>query len=317
MMAAPDRDPSPPGTGPRDRIRGPSDPAELAVDDARPDDEDLPLDAHLHTLLSPDSNAEIDAHAAGAMARGIAEIAITDHVDFDPGAPAYAFADFPTRERYVREAAERWAGRGVAIRFGVELTYRRRHEEAIREHLARYAYDYAIGSVHIAAEDPWTPGRVAAWVEGKPIGEIVRPYFDEILGAIESELFDTIGHLDYVKKYLAPHVPTTRLAEAPELYEPLLRALVDTGTSLEVNTSGLRQAPRETYPAPWAVARYRELGGRRVTVGSDAHVSHSFAFGLGRGYGIAGAAGFDVVTFRSGGTRSRGGVPVTIANPRG
>ena len=51
------------------------------------------------------------------------------------------------------------------------------------------------------------------------------------------------------------------LAAAPELYEPVLRALVESGTALEVNASGLRQLPRETYPRPEIVARYRELGG--------------------------------------------------------
>ena len=50
----------------------------------------LPLDAHLHTDLSPDSDVPIDAYAAAALERGIDEIAITDHVDFEPGTPAYA-----------------------------------------------------------------------------------------------------------------------------------------------------------------------------------------------------------------------------------
>jgi len=282
----------------------------------RPDDTDLPLDAHLHTILSPDADAAIDAHAAAAVERGIEEIAITDHLDFEPGTPAYAFADYPTRERYVREAAQRWADRGVTIRFGIEITYQRRHEEAIREHLAHCSYDYAIGSVHLMAGDPWAAGRAAAWVEGRTLAEVVAPYFDEVLGAIESELFDTIGHLDYVKKYLFPHVTPAQLGAAPELYEPLLNALVETGTSLEVNTSGLRQAAQETYPAAWAVGRYRELGGRQVTVGSDAHLARSFAFGLGRGYALAGEAGFGEVSFPRGGTRSRGGEPIAIANPR-
>ena len=47
-----------------------------------------------------------------AVERGIAEIAITDHVDFDPRAPAYGYATFEDRERVVREAAERWAPPG-------------------------------------------------------------------------------------------------------------------------------------------------------------------------------------------------------------
>ena len=69
---------------------------------------DLPLDAHVHTDLSPDSAVPIDAYAASALAFGIAEIAITDHVDFEPGAPAVGYSTFEDRERIVRDAAERW-----------------------------------------------------------------------------------------------------------------------------------------------------------------------------------------------------------------
>ncbi|MEO7663996.1 MAG: PHP domain-containing protein, partial [Candidatus Limnocylindrales bacterium] len=84
---------------------------------------DLPLDAHVHTDGSPDSNVPIDVYAALAVQQGIAELAITDHVDFDARDPAYDFASFADRERTVRGAAERWAPRGVRIWFGAELTF--------------------------------------------------------------------------------------------------------------------------------------------------------------------------------------------------
>ena len=53
---------------------------------------DLPLDSHVHTDQSPDSDVPIDVYAAIAVERGIAELAITDHVDFDPRDPAFAYA---------------------------------------------------------------------------------------------------------------------------------------------------------------------------------------------------------------------------------
>ncbi len=264
---------------------------------------DLPLDAHLHTDLSPDSNVPIDVFAEAAAERGIAELAITDHVDFDPSAPAYAFTTFAERERSVRLAAERWADRGVAIRFGVEITWDRRWADDIRDHLARHAYDFVIGSVHVYADSPYAATEVARWVAGRSLPEIVAPYFEEVESAARSGLFDALGHLDFVKRYLAPHVTAADLATAPELYEPILRALVDTGMALEINTSGLRQAANETYPSPAIVARYREMGGQAVTVGSDAHRADAFAWGLGDGYDAAAAAGFDAMAFRRGDAR--------------
>jgi histidinol-phosphatase (PHP family) len=270
---------------------------------------DLPLDAHLHTDLSPDSNVPIDVYAAAALERGIAELAITDHVDFEPGAPAFAYSTFADRERLVREAADRWGPRGVAIRFGVELTYDRGWEAEIRDHLAHHPYDFTIGSVHDRVDSPYHPSRVRNWIAGRSLAEIVAPYFVEVEAAARSGLFDALGHLDVVKRYLHPYVSKEDLAAAPELYEPILRALVEGGTALEINTSGLRHPVGETYPSPAVVARFAELGGNAITIGSDAHRSDQFGWALADGYRDAAACGFDALTFR------RGGRPVAIAIP--
>jgi histidinol-phosphatase (PHP family) len=270
---------------------------------------DLPLDSHLHTVRSPDASAMLEAYCVLAVERGIAELAITDHVDFDPTMPAYGYASFADRERDVRDAAERWASQGLAIRFGVEVTYERRYEEDIRGWLQRHPHDYVIGSVHISEVSPYKASNVAEFVAGRSLPDIVAPYFDEVIGAARSGLFDTIGHLDFVKRYLVPHVMPARLAAAPELYEPVLAALVESGTALEVNASGLRQLPRETYPSAAIVARYRAIGGRHVTIGSDAHRTEWFAYGLARAYGLVSGAGFEALTFRRGGNRVDVAVP--------
>ena len=267
------------------------------------DSRDLPLDTHLHTVHSPDANAMLDAYCALALERGIPELAVTDHVDFDPTMPAYGFVSFEDRERAVRGAAERWADRGLAIRFGVEVTYERAYEDDIRGWLQRHPHDFVIGSVHISAVSPYKASNVAGFVAGRPLPEVVAPYFDEVIGAARSGLFDTIGHMDFVKRYLVPHVMPADLGAAPELYEPALHAMIESGTALEVNASGLRQLPRETYPSAAIVARYRELGGRHVTIGSDAHRTEWFAYGLAEAYRHATRAGFDALTFRRGAER--------------
>jgi histidinol-phosphatase (PHP family) len=267
---------------------------------------DLPLDAHLHSNLSPDSDVAIDVFAEQAVVLGIPEIAITDHVDFEPGTPAFRYTTFAERERVVRAAAERWSDRGIAIRFGVEVTWDAAWEADIRDHLRRHAYDFTIGSVHVYRDSPYAPANVAGWVAGRSLPEIVAPYFGAAEAAARSGLFDALGHIDMVKRYLVPHVTAADFAGAPELYERILVALVESGTALEVNTSGLRQPANETYPAPAIVARYRELGGRAVTVGSDAHRPDTFAWALSDGYEAVEAAGFEALTFR------RGGSPVEV-----
>jgi histidinol-phosphatase (PHP family) len=263
---------------------------------------DLPLDAHVHTDLSPDSDVPIDDYARQAVERNIAEIAITDHVDFDPSAPAYAFSTFVRRERTVRDAAERWGPKGVAIRFGVEVTWDRRWETDIRDHLARHAYDFVIGSVHVYRDSVFSAEHVGPWVAAQSsLADVVAPYFDEVAAGARTGLFDAMGHIDFVKRYLVPHVMPNQLAAAPELYEPILTALVESDTALEVNTSGLRQDAAESYPSAAIVARFHELGGERITVGSDAHRAEHFGWALDEGYAAARTAGFGAMTFRRGG----------------
>ena len=264
---------------------------------------DLPLDAHLHTDLSHDSGEPIDSYGRLAVERGIAELAITDHVDFAPSAPGYGETTFEQRERVVREAAERWAPHGVAIRFGVEITWDSHYATEIRDHLARHAYDFVIGSVHIYRGSNYAADNVAGWVAGRSIEEIVGPYFDEVAAGARTGLFDAMGHIDFVKRFLVPHVTPADLAAAPELYEPILSALVESGTALEINTSGLRSPAEEAFPSPAIVARFHAMGGRAVTVGSDAHTADSFAWGLRDGYDAAAAAGFSSLAFRRGGDR--------------
>jgi histidinol-phosphatase (PHP family) len=253
---------------------------------------DFPIDTHMHTAFSHDSNVLLELYAAQAAQLGIREIAITDHVDFMPGSPGYRYFDYDVRRRVIHDTAERWAGK-VAIRHGVEITYESRYADEIAEYLRKHTFDYSIGSVHAVSDSPYARANIATFVSGKSVAEAVAPYFAEVEAAIRSGTFDTVGHLDQCKRWLLPWFPPADFATIPASYEPLLVALVESGTALEVNSSGLRYPERETYPAGWVVARFRELGGERVTVGSDAHLPDSFAFGLEEAAEIVAAAGFE------------------------
>jgi histidinol-phosphatase (PHP family) len=252
----------------------------------------FPIDTHMHTAFSHDSNVLLELYAARAAQLGVREIVITDHVDFMPGSPGYRYFDYDVRRKVIHETAERWAGK-VAIRHGVELTYETRYEEEIGEYLRTHSFDYSIGSVHAVSDSPYARANIATFVSGKTVAEAVAPYFTEVEAAARSGMFDTIGHLDQCKRWLQPWFSPADFATIPASYEPLLMALVESGTALEVNSSGLRYPEKETYPGAWVVARFRELGGERVTVGSDAHLPESFAFGLEEAAEIVAAAGFD------------------------
>lgn len=78
--------------------------------------------------------------------------------------------------------------------------------------------------------------------------------------------------------------------------DDILKALIEQNKALELNTSGLRQAIGKTMPCPTVIKRFKELGGKYLTIGSDAHRWADVGSGVEDGYQIAQNAGFDHIT---------------------
>jgi histidinol-phosphatase (PHP family) len=217
-------------------------------------------------------------------------IALTDHLDFDPREIGATLAPHHQRVEAV-EGLRREFGDRLEILLGVEISYEVQYETEIRDHLRTNHYDLTIGSVHPGIDSPFKRSRAASWA-GHDVHDMA-PYFAEVQAGIESGLFDIVGHMDYVRKYVYPHIDTAAFEAAPDLYEPVLRALIETGTALEINSSGWRQRTGLPYPLPQAVHRYRELGGEYIVTGSDAHQPDWFAMNFDRARALLLEAGFD------------------------
>ena len=137
------------------------------------------------------------------------------------------------------------------------------------------------------------------WFSGRPPREwreigaeaMRRAYLATLRGAAElcRELaagglrpFDVLGHLDYVKRYLRRDWDAPMGAIEPAVLDPILQALIDAGVVPEINTAGMRRPEAESYPSWSILRRYRELGGRAVSIGSDAHQSRDIGAAFGQ-----------------------------------
>jgi histidinol-phosphatase (PHP family) len=81
-----------------------------------------------------------------------------------------------------------------------------------------------------------------------------------------------------------------------ELLKEVLKLIISKGKGIEINTSGLRQAPRETMPDVDVLKLYHELGGEILTIGSDAHRPVDVAEGIDTAIENAKQAGFKYLT---------------------
>ncbi len=263
------------------------------------------FDYHVHTIRSADCETPILASCEAAVRAGITEIAFTDHVEYEPSDMCYGFYDYDLYMRDLLDARARFEGQ-LTILAGAEIGFNVRLMPEIEAFLDTHEYDFVIGSVH------HSPDGIIIFPEyfdDHNINEVMRVYLDQLRSAAETGWFDTIGHLDLPKRY-APEAagPYDPLACESEL-RALLQTIIDRHISFEINTSGMRQAPKTSMPSAQVVRLYVEMGGTLITVGTDSHVPDTIGAGLETTLDMLELCGIDhISSFRQ---RSRTSVPIS------
>jgi histidinol-phosphatase (PHP family) len=250
------------------------------------------VDCHLHTAaFSCDAKATLDGLAARAQQLELDLLTTTEHVDFDPRDGCYGHYD-QARHMAQREQIRARPFGQLKVLIGVEVDYQVQYEAGARGFLEDVAYDFVIGSVHYAGgEFIFGP----TFLRG-PERAGYEAYFEQALHAVRSGLFDVLGHLDIVKRYGVEHYGPFQPGRYGEQIDALLRACVETGTGIEINTSGYRGPPGEPFPSLPVLRRYRELGGELLTVGSDAHTVEDLWRDVPLALELAAQAGFRAIT---------------------
>ncbi len=226
------------------------------------------FDFHMHSLVSFDGKETAQAMLQAAEAAGLKEICFTDHMDFDPRAEIQTMGyDLDTYSK----AYDRLESSKLKLRRGMEFGMIADKPQLLDAALQGRAYDFVIGSVHFV--EGWDVFFPPFW-EGKSIEQAERRYLEEVLACVKTHNdFDVLGHLTYISK--SWNNPTNRpVAYKPygELVDEIFRELILKDKGIEVNTSGMARCgvylPTRDY-----VERFWELGGKIVTVGSDAHTA--------------------------------------------
>lgn len=257
------------------------------------------IDLHVHSTCSGDGASSIVEHARRAAALGLAEVGFCEHLDLDARDKYCLFLD-PAHYRCEVEAAQARTP-NVRLRRGVEITYQAELEDQLGDWLTGDHWDYVVASVHLVeyAGDKWAmvseERAVKAYFVDHDERQSYAPYFEELLRAAQSGLGDVLGHFDLIKRFGVTHYGPFDPAAFEDEIRAVLKAAVEHGVGLEINTSGLRQAPGEPYPALTALRWYRELSGEILTVGSDAHRADDLGTGIVEALDLAREAGFRAI----------------------
>ncbi|MEA3339852.1 MAG: histidinol-phosphatase HisJ family protein [Chloroflexota bacterium] len=245
-------------------------------------------DYHVHSRFSCDSDAEMAAACEAAIARGLSEIAFTDHADFGPVDPSGYFR--PTEYlAEIERCRARYGGR-LTIRAGVEMGEPHIFAQEAASVLAAGEFDFVLGSAHYAVgmQPAWKP----AFFE-QPLRQAYEAYFQQVARLAAEGDFDVLAHLDLVKRD-AHKFGKTYDGPGPyaDVIRAALRSIVERGKGIEINTSALHRGQPETCPSLQVLRWYRELGGDILTFGSDAHTPDAVGACFDVALEMARSAGF-------------------------
>ena len=219
------------------------------------------VDYHMHSVLSDGQNS-YEEMTRMAISKGLDEIGFSDHICLKPVAWAIRMEDIPVMTRQLLDLKEKYKDK-IQVRYGIEVDYFPGHEDELRELIESIPVDYVIGSVHFIGN--WNfdvdQSLYGKWSNDK----LYEKYFALIQKAAQSELFDTIGHIDIIKKFGV--YPETN---QDKLFEDTIKIIKEHNMVVELNTGGMDRPCAEFTPS----AKLLEMCYNHhvpVTLASDAH----------------------------------------------
>ncbi|MCC7359734.1 MAG: histidinol-phosphatase HisJ family protein [Anaerolineales bacterium] len=249
----------------------------------------------MHTNYSCDSTASMADMCRAAIAKGIPEIGFTEHYDLIVTETAEC-RDFFRLEPWAAELERcraEFAGR-LTIRAGVELGEPHRFAAQARALLARYPFDYALGSLHWAgAYNIFDVEYFRAFPAAVAFGR----YFAELEQVARAGGFDILSHLDVPVRAAFGVYGRYDPSDYEDAIRSVLQACIDNGLALDLNTAALRRRAQTLTPGLTILRWYAQMGGERVTLGSDAHRPDQVGRHLPEALAAARAAGLKYLTF--------------------
>jgi histidinol-phosphatase (PHP family) len=219
-------------------------------------------DYHIHTTFS-DGKSDPEEYIGAAVAAGIKEIGFSEHINLIAEDQEWCMDPARVHEyiSYIAKLKKKFAE--IKIRTGLEVDYRPGKEEDILTFLDGLALDYVIGSVHYMEEKTVDSG--PEFYDNRDIDELYRTYFEYVIEAVASGLFDIIAHCDLVRIF------NFRPSHNPEpLYRKLAGMMSRHDVAFEVNTNGRNRPLGDFYPDRRFLKIFREEN-VAVCVNSDAH----------------------------------------------
>ncbi len=155
-------------------------------------------DYHIHSSFS-DGRAAPDDYIAPAIAAGLKEIGFSEHLTLFRESLNWSMGASDA-EPYLKNIKSLSLNTtDIKVRTGLEVDFFAGKEKETSLFLNTLNLDYIIGSVHYLGD--MTVDMGPEFYDGKNIDRLYEVYFDQVVAAAASGLFDIIAHCDLIRIY--------------------------------------------------------------------------------------------------------------------
>lgn len=247
------------------------------------------FDTHIHTKFSTDSDMKIEEAISNAQNKGISMI-ITEHMDLKfPKEGSFCFDE----KKYFKEYSKY---KNDKLLLGIEIGMKQDCEAESRKLIFDNCFDYVIGSIHLVDNmDIYYD----EYYEGKTKREAYGEYLETMLKCVKMfDFIDSMGHIDYICRYGKFDDKEIYYKDYPDLIDSILKILIEKDKCMELNTRRLnkKSAVKSLIPI---YKRFRELGGKEITIGSDAHNIDAIGMNFNTAIEIAQICNLRIVYFKN------------------
>lgn len=236
-------------------------------------------DGHNHTKhFSPDAGQSIDELISEAKSKGFSRIGITEHYEVEYPEDGLIWT-FNLNE--YDKTFEKWresAGDFELLK-GIEFGYQTHVADEIDRLAVQIPFDVVLLSVHLFRGKDFYVDRECYQLPAK---ELHSEYLGMMAEMCEKcNNYDVAAHYDYINRYADNKNDFITYDECPKEFDRLFEALISKGKALEINTKSIQKHRdggfARSLPDAAILNRYRDMGGKLITLGSDSHNPGTFA----------------------------------------
>lgn len=242
-------------------------------------------DCHIHSEFSIDGTDSVEEIIKTAISKGVKAITITDHSLPQP--KNYApYEHICNSVEITKNISQKYKDK-ILVLTGVERDDE--YPPEFCEPFYELDLDCILGSAHSEptfktyfSDCNYKNLKSCADIADMDFLEkVVEKYYSRLSGLSYYADVDVITHLTFPFRYINGYAKRGMDVEKfyPDIKE-VLNGVIKTGKALEINTSGKATDWNEFMPNAKILKIYFDMGGRNITIGSDAHKKENIAVGF-------------------------------------